>query len=103
MRVTQSIEESGTLQGYDAMKEAMAMKIIEQTSSSRNISTDIPATDGGVTAPAVAKTGKSIFARVFDAITESQMKRTDREGKVFLGERLMQSQYRKIADEADGV
>src|SRR5450759_1892937 len=77
--MTQSIEESGTLQGYDAMKEAMAMKIIEQTSSSRNISTDTHATDGGVTAPAVAKTGKGICARVFDAIAESQMKRTERE------------------------
>ena len=94
-RVTQSIEESGTLQGYDAMKEAMAMKIIEQTSSSRNISTDIHATDVGVTAPAVAKTGKGIFARVFDAITESQMKRTEREGRVFLGERSPQSQNRR--------
>ena len=91
--MTQSIEESGTLQGYDAMKEAMAMKIIEQTSSLRN--TDIHATDGGVTAPAVAKAGKGIFARVFDAITESQMKRTDREGRVFLGERSPQSQNRR--------
>jgi len=61
------------------MGEATAMKIIEQTSSSRNISTDIHATDVGVTAPAVAKTGKGIFARVFYAITESQMKRTERE------------------------
>jgi hypothetical protein len=101
--MTQSIGESGTLQGYDAMKEAMAMKIIEQTSSSRNISTDIHATDGGVTAPAIAKTGKGFFARVFDAITESQMKRTEREGRVFLGERSPQSQYRSIADEADGA
>jgi hypothetical protein len=101
--MTQSIGESGTLQGYDAMKEAMAMKIIEQTSSSRNISTDIHATDGGVTAPAIAKTGKGFFARVFDAITESQMKRTEREGRVFLGERSPQTLYRSIADEADGA
>jgi hypothetical protein len=78
------------------------MTIMAQTSS-RNISTDIPATDGGVTAPAVAMNGKGIFARLFDAITISQMKRTDREGKVFLGERSMHSQYRKITDEADGV
>ena len=76
------------------MGEATAMKIIGLPSS-RNISTDIPATDGGVTAPAVAKTGKGIFARVFDAITESQMKRTEREGRVFLGERSPQSQNRR--------
>jgi hypothetical protein len=58
------------------MGEATAMKIIGLPSS-RNISTDIPATDGGVTAPAVAMTGKGIFARVFNAITKSQMKRTE--------------------------
>jgi hypothetical protein len=34
---------------------------------------------GRVTAPAVVKTGKSIFARVLDAIAESQMKRAERE------------------------
>jgi predicted ATPase len=77
------------------MGEATAMKIIEQTSSSRNISTDIHATDVGVTAPAVAKTGKGIFARVFYAITESQMKRTEREGRVFLDGSSTQSQNRR--------
>jgi hypothetical protein len=102
IRVTQSIEESETLQGYNVMEGATAMKIMGLPSS-RNISTDIPATDGGVTAPAVAKTGKGVFTRVLDAITESQMKRTDREGKVFLGEGKMQSQYNKNAGEADGV
>jgi len=34
---------------------------------------------GRVTAPAAAKTGKGIFARVLDAIAESQMKRAERE------------------------
>jgi hypothetical protein len=71
--------------------------------SSHNITADIQAADGGVAAPAVAKTGNGFFARVLDAIIQSQMTRTEREGRVFLGERSPQSQYRSIADEADGA
>jgi hypothetical protein len=94
IRVTQSIEKNESLQDCDVIEEAMARKIMGLTSS-RNISTDIHATDGGVTAPAVAKTGKGIFARVLDTIAESQTKRTEREGRVFLDGSSTQSQNRR--------